>query len=155
MDIKEYRQFWLEQVRSEAEHNSDDPNNEFVVETLETLEEAGELNDPYQYQFNCAGLRGRTMAFDAYGYDDADSAFVLVITEFINKLEPSTLTNSDIERMYKQMINFIDEAYNGNISKYCDDSNQAIDIAKELKEKIGNNKLDTKITRFNCSRIII
>lgn len=49
MDIKEYRQFWLEQVRSEAEHNSDDPNNEFVVETLETLEEAGELNDPYQY----------------------------------------------------------------------------------------------------------
>lgn len=148
MDIKEYRQFWLEQVRSEAEHNSDDPNNEFVVETLETLEEAGELNDPYQYQFNCAGLRGRIMAFDAYGYDDADSAFVLVITEFINKLEPSTLTNSDIDRMYKQMINFIDEAYNGNLSKYCDDANQAIDVAKELKEKIGKNTLDTQVTRF-------
>lgn len=148
MEITEYRQYWLEQVRSEAEHNSNDPSNEFVAESLDTLEEAGELNNPYQFQFYCVGRGRRIMAFDAYGYDEADSSFVLVISDFKNTTDALSLTNTDIERLYKQMVNFIEEACTGNVLDYCDDSNPAIDIAKELKANIGKNKLETNVTRF-------
>lgn len=148
MELEEYRQYWLDQVRSEAEHNSNDPSNEFITETLDTLEEAGELNDPYQYQFYCSGPRKKIMAFDAYGYDEADSAFTLVLTDFKNTSTALTQKNQDIEKMYNQMANFLDEAISGHLEKYCDDSDSAIDIAKELKINIGKNTLDTKVTRF-------
>lgn len=148
MEIEKYRQYWLEQVRSEAEHKSNDPSNEFITESLETLEEAGELNDPYLYQFYCSGKKGRIMAFDAYGYDEADSSFVLIISDFKNTATALTLTNTDIEKLYKQMVNFIDEACKGHLIDYCDEADAAIDIAKELKANLGKSKLESKITRF-------
>ena len=76
MEFEEYKKYFLEQVRSEAEHNGNDPENEFIAESIEKLEDIGELADAYEHEFYCAGKNGRIMAFDGYGYDEADASFV-------------------------------------------------------------------------------
>ena len=139
MEFEEYKKYFLEQIRSEAEHNGNDPENEFIAESIEKLEDIGELADAYEHEFYCAGKKGRIMAFDGYGYDEADASFVLIISDFQNTAENTTLTQTTITNLYNRMCNFVDEAYNGRLADYCDDSDDTIDIAKELKSKIGKS----------------
>lgn len=148
MDINEYRGEFLERIRFQAEHNSSDAQSQFLDTILEKLEECGEINDPYPYECNMHGTRGRKLAFDAYAYDEADSSIVLLITDFYNDENKVSLSNQRIEDLSKSMRNFILEAYSGEIKKYCDDSDFIIDIAKEFKKRIGKNKYDTEILKF-------
>ena len=148
MDINEYRGEFLERIRFQAEHNSSDAQSQFLDTILEKLEECGELNDPYPYECNMYGTRGRKLAFDAYAYDEADSSIVLLISDFYNDENKVSLSNQRIEDLSKAMRNFIIEAYSGEIRKYCDDSDFIIDIAKEFKRRIGKSKYDTEILKF-------
>ena len=148
MEFEDYKKYFLEQIRSEAEHNSNDPENEFIAESIEQLEDIGELADAYEHEFFCTGKNGRIMAFDGYGYDEADSSFVLIISDFQNTTEVTTLTQTTITNLYNRMRYFVEEAYNGRLADYCDDSDATIDIAKELKTKIGKSSLDTEIMKF-------
>ena len=59
-----------------------------------------------------------------------------------------TLTNGRINELYSHMLYFLDEALNGKISDYCDDSNPAIIVAKEFRKRVGKSMLDTEILRF-------
>ena len=95
------------------------------------------------------GRRNRKMAFDAYAYDEADSALILIACDFNNERDTvKTLTNGRINELYSHMLYFLDEALNGKISDYCDDSNPAIIVAKEFRKRVGKSMLDTEILRF-------
>lgn len=148
MEIDEYRIEFLNQLRNDASLNQNDVDDEFINTTIGMLEEIGELTDPYPFSCDMRGLRGRAMAFDAYSYDDADSSIVLLISDFQNSVEKTTLTNTRIDELYSRMRYFIEEAYAGNIRKYCDDSDPIIDIAKEFKRRIGVNSLNTEVLKF-------
>lgn len=149
MDIEEFRLQFIDELRLNAEHEGTEPETQFVQKALDELESLGELNDPIPMSVEIRGRRGRIMAFDAYAYDDADGSLILIVSDFINEREnQSTLTNSRIEELYKHMINFLDEVVNGNIAEYCDDSDDALELAKEFKKKIGKGMLTTEISRF-------
>ena len=148
MEIDEYRIEFLNQLRNDASLNQNDVDDEFINTTIGMLEEIGELTDPYPSSCDIRGLRGRIMAFDAYSYDDADNSIVLLISDFQNSVEKTTLTNTRIDELYGRMRYFIEEAYTGNIRKYCDDSDPIIDIAKEFKRRIGINSLNTEVLKF-------
>ena len=116
---------------------------------LEDLESIGELNDPVPMSVEMNGRRNRKMAFDAYAYDEADSALILIACDFNNERDTvKTLTNGRINELYSHMLYFLDEALNGKISDYCDDSNPAIIVAKEFRKRVGKSMLDTEILRF-------
>lgn len=148
MDINEYRSEFLERIRFQAEHNSTDAQSQFLDTILEKLEECGELMDPYPYECNMTGSNRRKLAFDAYSYDEADSSIVLLLSDFYNDGEKTSLTDTRIKDLSRYMRNFIEEAYEGDIRKYCDDSDFIIDIAKEFKRRIGKSKYDTEILKF-------
>ena len=149
MDVKEYRESFLNELRFQAEHEETVPEEIFINKVLTDLEDAGELNDPMPLSVEIRGKRGRLMAFDAYSYDDADSALVLIASDFSNESETvDSLTNTRINDLVTHMENFIDESVNGNMSDYCDDSDIAINIAKEFKRKIGKGMLNSEILRF-------
>ena len=148
MEIDEYRIEFLNQLRNDASLNQNDVDDDFINTTVEMLEELGELSDPYPFSCDMRGLHGRAMAFDAYAFDDADSSIVLLISDFQNSVEKTTLTNTHIDELYSRMRYFIEEAYAGNIRKYCDDSDPIIDIAKEFKRRIGVNSLNTEVLKF-------
>ena len=148
MEIDEYRLEFLQELRNEAIVDGNDVEDQFVKETVQELEERGELIDPNMFSCEMRGSGNRAIAFDAYGYDEADSSFVLLISDFQNTIEKTTLTNTRIDELYSRMRNFITEAYNGDIRRFCDAADPIIDIAKELKTRIGTGSLNSEILKF-------
>ena len=149
MDIEEYRKQFIDELRFNAEHEGTDPETQFIEKYLSDLEEIGELNDPIPMSVEMRGSRNRLLAFDAYAYDEADGALILIASDFTNERDSTpTLTNSRIEDIYTHMLNFLDECVQGNISKYCDDSDPTLIIANEFRKKIGKGLLSTEILRF-------
>lgn len=149
MDIEEYRKQFIEELRFNAEHEGTDAETQFINKTLDDLEDIGELHDPMPMSVEMKGKRGRIMAFDAYAYDEADSALVMIACDFHNELDNVyTLTNSRIDELFIRMRNFIDESVNGHMSDYCDDSDAALGLSKELSKRIGKNLMTSEIMRF-------
>lgn len=149
MNIEEYREQFINDLRIDAEHEGTDPETQFINKSLEQLEDIGELNDPMPMSLEIRGRRGRIMSFDAYAYDEADGALCLITSDFSNEKDTvETLTNSRIDEIVTHMQNFIDECINGNMSDYCDDSEPALILVKEFRKCIGKSMLDTDILRF-------
>lgn len=149
MEIDEFRKQFIDELRFNAEHEGTEPETQFINKALNDLEELGVLNDPMPMSVEIKGRRGRIMSFDAYAYDEADSALVLIASDFVNERdEVSTLTNTRIDDLYNHMKNFIDECVNGDMAEYCDDSDPAISMAKEFRKKIGKGMISTEILRF-------
>lgn len=149
MEVEEFRRQFIDELRFNAEHEGTEPETQFINKALEDLEELGELNDPMPMSVEIKGRRGRIMSFDAYSYDEADNALILISSDFINERDTvSTLTNSRIDELFIHMRNFIDECVNGNVGDYCDESDPAINVAKEFRKKIGKGFISTEILRF-------
>ena len=149
MELSEYREQFIDQLRFDADHEGTEPETQFIQKILDELESIGELNDPMPMSIEMKGKRGRIMAFDAYAYDEAESSLILIASDFTNERDKvSTLTNTRITDLYNHMRNFLDEAINGRMSDYCDDSDPAISLAKEFRKKIGKNLLETEILKF-------
>lgn len=148
MDIEEYRKDFLEQIRSDAALNSTDPNEEFIQKTIDLLVENEEFPDPIIHYYGSKGRRNRMMQFNAFGFDEADGSICLLISDFNNSENPVTLINSQIDTLYSRMHNFIEEAYEGNISDYCDESDQTIDIARQIRKLIGKSTFESSVLKF-------
>lgn len=149
--LEEYRKAFYNDLKENAEAEGTTERPQFINKVLGALEEIGDLNDPYPIDVPVMkGKNNRQMNFDAYAYDEADSALVLIACEFTNRQqgETPTLTKSRIDDLVAHMRNFVDEAVNGDISKYCDDSDVAITIAQEFRAKIGKNMQESDILRF-------
>ena len=113
----------MEQLRFDAEHAGSEPEAQFIEKSLDLLEEIGDVTDPMPMSIEMRGRRNRRMSFDAYAYDEADGALVMIASNFVNEIDNTpTLTNTQIDELYSSMRNFIDESVNGDISAYCDES---------------------------------
>lgn len=148
MDIEEYRKEFLEQIRSDAALNSTDPNEEFIQKSISLLEENEQFPDPLIHYFGSKGKRNRQMQFNAFSFDEADGSICLLISDFNNSENPATLTNTQIDSLYSRMQYFIEEAYEGNISDYCDDSDPTIDIARRIRKLIGKSTFESSVIKF-------
>ena len=149
MGIEDYYKQFIDEIRNKACLEGSDPESFFIEHVLTDLEELGELYDPIPMSVEIKNRRRQILGFDAYSYDEAEGALVLICSEFTNQRELSPiLTNSRIEELVSQMQRFIEEAVNGDVSQLCDDDNPATHIANEFRKKIGNNLIATDIVRF-------
>jgi len=148
MEIEEYRKDFLELIRSDAALNSTDPNEEFIQKSVTLLEEIEEFPDPTIHYFGSKGKKGRIMQFNAYGFDEADGSICLLISDFNNSEIPVTLINTQIDTLYSRMQYFVEEAYQGNISEFCDESDQTIDIARQIRKLIGKSSFESSVLKF-------
>lgn len=149
MDIEEYRKQFIDEIRFEAEHDGTDPESMFIEKSLALLEELGELNDPMPMNVELRNNKNQRMSFDAYAYDEADNALVLISSLFYNERDSKpNLAEGGVNDILGYMQNFISEVDRGNISKYCDESDDVIQVAKEIKGKLGKGMITTEIMRF-------
>ena len=65
MELKEFREDFIDELRFNAEHDGTEPETQFISKMLDNLEEIGELNDPYPVAVDMRGKHGRKMSFDA------------------------------------------------------------------------------------------
>lgn len=149
MEIEEYREQFIDEIRNDASLEGSDPESYFIERVLANLEDIGELRDPIPMSVEMRNNKRQILSFDGYSYDEADGALVLITSEFNNQRNNNpTLTNTRIEELLLYMQRFIEEAVNGNIRNFCDESDPAVNIASEFKKKIGKGMTTTEILRF-------
>ena len=171
MDYQEYKSEFLNEIRANAAVRGADAEDEFIERTFSLLESVDEFQDPIRHDFykKATLKRNRIMQLTGYCFDEAEKSISLIISDFEDSFEPQTLTNTAIEELYKKMMYFLDECCNGDISYYCDESDETIKIARMIKKRITalqddlnlilrikfyiitNKKLSTKIKKLKQS----
>lgn len=136
MKIEDFAKDFIQSLRADASINGTDTGDEFYYQTLEILKENGEFDDPVLHWFCKEGKRQRKMQIDGYAFDETDKSLILFIYDFEDAENPSTITNSQIDILSKRLYSFLDEACNGNIAEYCDDSDDTIQLAKLIRKRM-------------------
>lgn len=145
MNIEEYAVDFINNMRADAAINHTDTADEFYNQTLEILKENGEFDDPIQYFFWKQGYRNRVMQIDGYAFDETDKSLILMIYDFEDTETPSNLINSHIEVLYKRLLSFLDEACNGNIETYCDESDDVIKLSRLIRKRMNAEELSSDL----------
>lgn len=145
MQIEEYAEEFINNLRADAAINGTDAGDEFYMQTLEILTDNGEFDDPVLHWFSKSGRRNRVMQIDGYAFDETDKSLVLLIYDFEDSTSPSNLVNSQIEVLYKRLLAFLDEACNGDIEEYCDDSDDTIMLAKLIKKRMNAEEISPEL----------
>lgn len=166
MSIDEYIVEFMTNLRADAALNHTDTADEFYDMTLSILHENGEFEDPILFYFGKNGRRNRYMQIDGYCFDETDKSLILFIYDFEDSMQPGALINTQIDTLYKRLLNYLDEACNGNIEEYCDASDDIIKLSNLIRRRINaddnspdillkvkfyiitNKKLSTKVKKL-------
>ena len=140
LPLEEYSKEFLEEIRADAAINESDPEYEFISKALDILVERNEFQDPVQFYFGKPGKRNRAMQINGYCFDETDRRLILIISDFEDKIETSTLINTQIDADYKKMLSFLDEVCNGNLEEYCDDADDTLKLARLIKSRMNANE---------------
>ena len=145
MNCEEYIVDFINELRADAAVNQTDAADEFYGRTLELLQDNGDFDDPILFYFGKNGKRNRYMQIDGYCFDEAEKSLILFIYDFEDSLQPSTITSTQIDTLYKRVRNFLDEVCHGNIQDYCDDSDEVIQLAELIKKRMCADELSTDL----------
>ena len=137
MDFKDYQLEFIESVRNEAAISGTDAEDEFIDRALDILSEFDEIQDPIRLYFGKKRkIKGNPiMQINGYAFDEAEHSLILFISDFENSLNPSNLTQTHIDGLYWKLYNFLDEVYNGDISEFCDDSDDCLKLGRLIKHR--------------------
>lgn len=136
MAVEDYARDFIKELRDDASFEQTDAADVFYERTLDILKDNGEFDDPILHFFWKKGKNNRIMQIDGYAFDEIDKSLALLIYDFVDSEDPGTLINSQIDILYKRIRSFLDEACNGNINTYCDDSDDTIKLAKIIKNRL-------------------
>jgi len=134
--LEKYKQELIEELRDNASIGETDVTDEFITRAFEFLDESGDLPEPTQMYFGKRGAKNRMMQFDGYAFDNTDSSLCMIIADFQDTVEPDALNAERIKTLVGWIKNFLDEACNGQISRYCDDSDEVLPFANLLRVRL-------------------
>ena len=114
MDIKEFAQEFIENVKMSVEMTGSDYDQELATSILEYMEDNGEVNAPEICSFQ--KTRTRITAYDYNEEAESLDLFYLVKAEtFLGKVN-----NNKVEQGYNYLMAFYREAMNGLLFKNQD-----------------------------------
>ncbi|MDY0138829.1 MAG: AIPR family protein [Candidatus Izemoplasmatales bacterium] len=153
MDItfEEFRKEYLEDIRINAQIEGSLPSDYFLSSTLDKLSSMGELIDPRIKPFLKRCRNNRSMAIDAYGFDESDKSVVLCACSYKDNID-ETLTKTEIENIKNRMLNFLQEAYDDTLENYFDATDELLfigrDIGRRMKIDYVNSENDNSIDKI-------
>lgn len=98
-------------VRAETAGGEDYLENEFTRAMLETLADAGEIEDEWGVAFH----RSRGMKANGYGLAGEGDTLVLVYSEFTGESPPPSVTRTAIETGFRRLRTFLAKALAGEL----------------------------------------
>lgn len=137
MELNQYRIDYLQQLRVNAQAWGYTPEEEFIREMVDRLEGMGEIVDPFVQYFGQKGPGNLLMKIDGYSIDPSDKSLILFQSDFRNTEDAGNITQTDIETSCKRMIGFLSCAVDGKLANYCDESNEYVKIAEDLKRRFA------------------
>jgi hypothetical protein len=145
MNLEDFRSEWISDLRVAAEANQSDPHSEFVLDAVDRLSEAEEVENVEVGYFEGLGRRNAKMVIDGYAFDAVDKSCVLLLSDFSNNDEIETLTATDIDRLYNNMRYLVEAALDGYIvDNKFEESSSGYQFATEAKRLFDNGE----ITKF-------
>lgn len=137
MEIEQYRKEFVEQIRIDASSYGITPDEQFVQDIVERLTSMDELTDPVISYFGQRGPKQAMMKIDGYSIDPSDKTLILFLSDFRNTTEKETITMTDLETKYGYMKNFLQACVSGVLANYCDDSNEYVKVANDIKRRFA------------------
>ena len=135
MDISDYRQEFLDQVRARASAGANFTHAEFVEICAEQLSEAEELADFEACYYRGTGYRNRSLGVDGFAQDETDGSLRLLIAEYGGSAEPTTLTQTQAKASFSKLLAFCDDAFSGRLQQSLEESTPASSLAHLLFER--------------------
>lgn len=142
MNLEDFRSEWISDLRVAAEANQSDPHSEFVLDAVDRLSEAEEVENVEIGYFEGVGRKNTKMMIDGYAFDAVDKSCVLLISDFSNNDEIETLTPSDIDRLYNRMRYLVEASLDGFIvDSGFEESSSGFMFATEAKRMFDNGEI--------------
>jgi sucrose-6-phosphate hydrolase SacC (GH32 family) len=136
MDIKEFAQEFIENVKMSVEMTGSDYDQELATSILEYMEDNGEVNAPEICSFQ--KTRTRITAYDYNDEAESLDLFYLVKAETLL----GKVNNNKVEQGYNYLMAFYREAMNGQLFKNQDvaPSDEIVEVAKLVQSTKGQIK---------------
>lgn len=150
MDIGEFHQSWVNDIRVESSNNMSSPHFEFINDAISRLVDSEELDEDAQNNidhFEGIGHRNAKIVVDSYCYDPIDNSYTIIINNFSDQSEITTITNSDIDALYRNMSRLVEASVDG----YITDPNNRYEKSTSgyrLAEDIGMRFDKKEISKF-------
>ncbi len=142
MNLEDFRSDWVGNLRVAAEANQSDPHSEFVIDAVDQLQEAEEVENVELGYFEGIGPKGTKLVIDGYAFDSVDKSCVLLISDFSNSDQLETLTPSDIDRLYNKMNYLVEAALSGYIiNNRFEESTTGYSFAVEANRLFNNGEI--------------
>ncbi|WP_290454791.1 hypothetical protein, partial [Romboutsia ilealis] len=136
MDIQQFREMILEDIKVSAELEMSDVNSEFIKYFTDCLIEAEEFDEFEECYFEAYGPRNKIIQIDGYHFDEVDKSCILLISDLNVDEKTQTITNTKINNLYSKMKAFIDNSLSGYICKNCEESSNGYGLAQLIKDKV-------------------
>ena len=135
MDVTEYRQDFLDQVRARASADANFTRAEFVEICAEHLSDAEELADFEACYHRGTGSRNRLMEIDGFAQDEVDGSIRLILAEYGGGTEPTTLTQTTARGLFSKLLTFCEDAFSGRLAQGIEESAPGYSLAQLLFER--------------------
>jgi len=108
MELIDFRQDFLDGVRSRSFDNSVTNDAAFIYEISDRLSEAEEFQDFIPCQYIGTGFKNRSIRIDGFEFDEADSSLRLLIADFSGDEILETITRTRIDQIFGQLRSFVE-----------------------------------------------
>jgi len=141
-EIIEFRSALLDEVALSSEVNNDLKHTSFVNVFTEYLSDAGFISDftyaHYQRPFK-AGRRNARV--DGYSENIFEETVTLVIADFYNQSEPTTMIKTDAMQYFRECISFVEESFKGTLKTEIDKSDPVYYLFLLLNQGFAKGKI--------------
>ena len=148
MDIEEFHSSWINDIMAESANNLTSPHNEFIEDAIAKLVDSGELDEDAQNNidhFEGIGRRGAKIIIDSFCYDPVDNTYTIIINSFSSQPDITTITNTDIDTLYKNMLRLVEASIDNYIldpRNQYEVSTAGYRLAKDLNRRYNNKEID-------------
>lgn len=143
MNLEEFSNELLEDLKISSNYNLTDIHEEFVNHVVNILIDAEEFDDFTVGYFEGIGEKNRKIIMDGYYFDPYDKSCVILISDLNVSSTLETLTATEIDKLYGNMRYLIEACISGFIvSKGFEESSLGYELAKEIEDKLQ------EITKF-------
>lgn len=136
MNLQQFREMVIEDIKISAESEMNDVQSEFIKYYTDCLIEAEEFDDFEEVYFEMVGARKKQIQIDGYNFDKVDKSCTLLISDFSYSDEMTTMTNTQINKLYSKLKAFIEHAISGYICKNCEESSNGYGVAELIRSQI-------------------
>lgn len=100
MNLEEYRQSLLQEIRATANAENKPERNVFVSEIASMLENAEELEDFKEAYFEMQGPKKRKIQIDGYAFDELDECLTIILCDFHGEDSLDTITETEAKNLF-------------------------------------------------------